>query len=73
MSILPKKEKQKLLVQAIQQCIKYLPVLFNLLIFFILLIVGTYLGWNPVFIGIVTKLVTTGNIKLPNKDDSNKN
>lgn len=73
MSILPKKEKQELLVQAIQECIKLIPILFNLVIFFIVLTVGTCLGWDPIFIGIVTKLVTTGNIKLPNKDSSHKN
>lgn len=73
MSILPKKEKEKLVVQAIQEGIKYLPKVFNLIIFCIVLTIGTCLGWNPILIGIMTTTVITGNIKFPIKNDSNKN
>ena len=73
MSILPKKEKEKLVIQAFQEFIKYLPKVFNLMIFCIVLTIGTCLGWNPILIGAMTGTVITGNIQIPIKKDSNKN
>ena len=72
MSILSKKDKQKLMYMFTVKCIELIPILFNLIIFIIVLIIGTCLGLDLFIICLTTKLVIIGNVKKHNINNSNK-
>ena len=44
MMILPKKQKQELLIQLFEKIIEVIPVILE---FLVVSIIGTYLRWNP--------------------------
>lgn len=72
MSILSKKDKQKLMYMFTVKCIELIPILFNLIIFIIVLIIGTCLGLDLFIICLTIKLVIIGNVKKHNINNSNK-
>lgn len=47
MSILPKKQKEKVILQLAEKMIEVMPSLLEILV---LSIIGTCLGWNPILI-----------------------
>lgn len=59
MMILPKKQKQELLIQLFEKIIEVIPVILK---FLVVSIIGTYLRWNPKLIVTVITAIVGNNI-----------
>jgi hypothetical protein len=68
MAILPKKQKQKLLIQLLEKIIDIVPVIIKILV---VSIIGTYLRWNPVLI-VTAITAAVGNDLITINVDINK-
>lgn len=72
MAILPKKQKQKLIIQLLEKIIDIIPVV---LIIIVISVIGTYLRWNPMLI--VTAITAIGGSNIIsiniNKDSKKTN
>ena len=70
MAILPKKQKQKIILQKIKKIIEAIP---EILKFIVVSKIGTYLGWNPVLIvTAITAIVGSNIISININKDSKK-
>lgn len=70
MSILPKKQKQKIILQVIEKIVEVIP---EILKFIVVSKIGTYLGWNPILIGTaITAIVGSNIITININKDSKK-
>lgn len=70
MAILPKKQKQKIILQLIEKIIEAIP---EILKFIVVSKIGTYLGWNPVLIvTAITAIVGSNIISININKDSKK-
>lgn len=69
MKMLPKKQKQKLVIQLLEKTIEAIP---NILVFYVVSKIGTYLGWNPVSIVTAITAIVGNNIISININDSKK-
>lgn len=59
MMILPKKQKQELLIQLFEKIIEVIPVILE---FLVVSIIGTYLRWNPKLIVTAITAIVGNNI-----------
>ena len=59
MAILPKKQKQKLVIQLFEKIIEVIP---KILEFLVVSIIGTYLRWNPIIIVTAITAIAGDNI-----------
>lgn len=69
MKMLPKKQKQKLVIQLLEKTIEAIP---TILVFYVVSKIGTYLGWNPVLIVTAITAIVGNNIISINVNDSKK-
>lgn len=71
MKILPKKQKQKLIIQLLEKIIEIIP---DVLKVCIISKIGTYFGWNPILIvTMITAIVGNNIISINISRDSKKN
>lgn len=59
MAILPKKQKQKLVIQLFEKIIEVIPTILE---FLVVSIIGTYLRWNPIIIVTAITAIAGNNI-----------
>lgn len=59
MTILPKKQKQKIIVQLLEKIIDAIPGLLKIIV---ISIIGTYLRWNPILIVTTITAIVGDNI-----------
>lgn len=70
MKILPKKQKQRLIIQLFEKIIEIVP---DVLIAYIISKIGTYFGWNPTLIvTTITAIVGSNHISINISIDSKK-
>ena len=59
MMILPKKQKQKLVIQLLEKIIEVIPIILE---FLVVSIIETYLRWNPIIIVTAITAIVGNNI-----------